>query len=203
MSSNVYNTYTDNRDYDGVCCVYRIQRNGTSFTSTLVQIIKVGFASDTQKWCSPGGDTRPYGNFVVDTDNDRLYAFTMRDADKTTRFFAFPLPLPTAGTPDAATGALRVTLTADDLVDSFTTEYFRYVQGATYYGGKIYSLEGFTDNTTNPPALRVVDLATKTVCEKIDLYGLNLKTEPEIVFVLDGKGYYSDVSGNIYRFEIK
>ena len=200
---NVYNTYKNDRSYDGMCCVYRIQRNGSSFFSSLVQIIKVGFTNDTQKWSSPGGDTRPFGNFVVDTDNNRLYAFTMRDADKSTRFFAFPLPAPTDGTLDSATGALKVTLNAADVVDSFQTPYFNYIQGATYHGGKIYSLEGFTDNATNRAALKVVDLAAKQLCETIDLYGMNLKTEPEIVYVLDGKGYYSDVSGNIYEFPIK
>ena len=92
-------------------------------------------------------------------------------------------------------------LIVEDIIDSFDTEYFNYIQGATYHNGKIYSLEGFTDNATNRPALRIVDLKTKTV-ETVDLYGMNLKIEPEIVYVYNGAGYYVDVSGNVYEFPI-
>lgn len=200
---NVYNNYKNDRSYDGTCAVYRIQRNGTSFTSTLVQVIKIGFTNDTQRWSSPDGDTRPFGNFVVDTDNNRLYAFTMRDASKTTRFFSFTLPAVNDGVLDSSLGVKKVTLEVDDIIDTFDTEYFNYLQGATYYNGKIYSLEGFTDDTTNKATLRVVDTATKSICEKIDLYGLNLKAEPETVFVLNDTGYYIDISGNVYEFPIK
>ena len=198
LYSNVYNSYKTDRSYDGMCNVYRIMRDGTSFTSTLVQVIKIGFTTDTQRWSSPNGDVRPYGNFVVDTDNNKLYAFTMRDGDKTTRFFSFKLPLVTDGTMDNTLGVNKVTLTVDDIIDSFSTEYFHYVQGATYYNGKIYSLEGFTDDATNKAALRVVDLATKTVCQKVDLYGMNLKTEPEAVYAYNGTVYYFDYTGSVY-----
>ncbi len=195
---NIYNSYKTDRSYDGMCAVYRIQREGTSFTSTLVQVIKIGFTTDTQRWSSPNGDVRPYGNFVVDTDNNKLYAFTMRDGDKTTRFFSFKLPALTDGTMDNTFGVNKVTLNVEDIIDSFSTEYFHYVQGAAYYNGKIYSLEGFTDDATNKAALRIVDLATKTVCQKVDLYGMNLKTEPEAVYAYNGTVYYFDYTGGVY-----
>ena len=198
LYSNVYNSYKTDRSYDGTCNVYRIVRNGTTFTSTLVQVIKIGFTDDTQRWSSAGGDVRPYGNFVVDTDTNKLYAFTMRDGDKTTRFFSFKLPAVTDGTLDSTLGVNKVVLGVGDIIDSFSTEYFNYVQGATYYNGKIYSLEGFTDDATNKAALRVIDLATKTVCQKIDLYGMNLKPEPEAVYAYNGKVYYFDYTGSVY-----
>ncbi|MBE6644904.1 MAG: hypothetical protein E7612_05950 [Ruminococcaceae bacterium] len=199
---NVYNTYKNDRSYDGMCNVYRIARNGTSFESTLVQVIKIGFTDDTQKWSSADGDVRPFGNFVVNTDNNNLYAFTMRDEGRTTRFFSFKLPSLTDGKPDATLGVNIVTLYVDDIIDSFDTEYFNYIQGASYYKDKIYSLEGFTDSETNKAALKIIDLDTKTV-KKIDLYGMNLKTEPETVYVFNGVGYYIDVFGNVYKFAIE
>ena len=197
---NVYNNYRNDRSYDGMCNVYRIQREGNVFTSTLVQVIKIGFTDDSETWSSPNGDARPFGNFVVDTDNNRLYAFTMRDESQTTRFFSFRLPTVHDGTLDSTLGVRKVTLLADDIIDTFDTEYFHYIQGVTYDHGKIYSLEGFTNDATNPAALKVVDLSTKTVCRTIDLYGMNLKIEPEAVYCIDGIGYYIDVSGNVYTF---
>lgn len=200
---NVYNTYKNNRELDGTCNVYRIVRNGNTFSSELVQIIKVGFTDNTEKWSSPSGDSRPFGNFAVDTDNNRLYAFTMRDASKTTRFFGFDLPMPSAGVPDGAIGVNRVTLTLDDVKDSFECEYFYYIQGAAYGGGKIYSLEGFTNDATNRAAIKIADLSKKKLCGKIDLYGMGFKTEPEVIYVLDGVLYYIDVSGNVYKITFK
>lgn len=201
LYTNIYNTYSGNRSYDGTCNVYRITRSGNSFSSELVQIIKVGFTSDTSKWSSPGGDVRPYGNFVIDTDNGKLYAYTMRDADKTTRFFEFDLPAFDAGEPDSATGVAKVTLTADDITDSFSADYFRFIQGAAYYDGRIYSLEGFTNSTTDKPTLRVVDLEEKKVISVIDLYGMGFKVEPETAYFIDGTLYYIDYSGGVFRVD--
>ena len=199
---NVYNTYKNDRALDGTCNVYRLQRNGTTFSTTLVQVIKVGFTGDTEHWASPDGDRRPFGNFVVDTDKQKLYAFTMRDADKTMRFFAFDLPTLADGTPDAALNVNKVTLSLADVKESFSTAYFNYVQGATYYGGRIYSLEGFGNDDVNKPALQVIDLAAGRVERKLDLYGMNFKTEPEAIYVLDGRGYFMDAKGHIYEFPL-
>ena len=200
---NIYNTYSKNRDLDGTCNVYRITREGNSFSSELVQIIKVGFTEDTSIWSSPGGDTRPYGNFVVDTDNNRLYAFTMRDESNTTRFFEFALPTLGEGETDSATGVKKVTLDASDIIRSFDVEYFCYIQGATYADGKIYSLEGFTNDMTNKAALKIVDVESGKLSDRVDLYGMGFTTEPEMVYVTDGVIYYVDVSGRIYELTLK
>ena len=200
---NIYNTYSSNRALDGTCNVYRITRNGNSFSSELVQIIKVGFTSDTAVWSSPDSNRRPYGNFVVDTDNNKLYAFTMRDESNTTRFFEFALPALSEGANDSDTGVKRVTLEASDVIRSFDVEYFRYVQGATYADGMIYSLEGFTNDVTNKAALKIVDLESGKLSGRVDLYGMGFTTEPEMVYVIDGILYYADVSGAVYKLTLK
>ena len=198
--NNIYNNYgKDNADMIGACGVYRIVREGDSFKSTLVQVIKVGFTSDTELWASPNGDTRPYGNFVVDTDRNKLIAFTMRDEDSSTRFFEFDIPNLDAGVLDETLGVKKVTLTKNDIKESFSVPYFRYVQGCTYYNGRVYSLEGFTDNEKNPASLKIVDLSKKELLTEINLQKMGLTVEPEAAFVIDGELYYAEVSGNIYK----
>lgn len=196
---NIYNTYPNDRSLDGTCNVYRITRNGNSFESELVQVITVGFTDDTSLWSSVGGDARPYGNFVVDTDNDKLYAFTMRSGNKQTRFFRFDLPTLNDGEYDSALGVNKVTLTASDIEERFDVEFFNYIQGATYHDGKIYSVEGFTNNTTAPAKLRVVDLEKQRVTTVVDLYGIGLLVEPEAINVIEGVLYYTDYNKNVYK----
>lgn len=76
------------------------------------------------------GDVRPYGNSVVDTDAQKLYAFVMRDADKTTRFFQFAIPSVSAGTYSETYGCNVVNLESTDIQRQFDTAYFNYVQAA-------------------------------------------------------------------------
>jgi hypothetical protein len=94
LYTNVYNNYQgEENKRTGMCLVYRILRNENVFTSELVQIIEIGFTSDENYWKSEGiDDVRPYGNFVVDCEKNRYYAFTMIDKPKITRYFAFDLP---------------------------------------------------------------------------------------------------------------
>jgi hypothetical protein len=200
---NVYNTYKNNRAYDGTCNVYRIWREGDVFETKLVQVIKIGFTADTSLWSSPSGDVRPYGNFAVDTDNNRLYAFTMRDEGRTTRFFSFELPRATEGVFDSTLGTLKLTLGTEDILERFDVPYSYYVQGATYYDGRIYSLEGFTNDGTNRAAMKIVNVENKALECVIDLYGMGFKTEPEVVYVYEGDLHYIDVSGNVYKFDIE
>lgn len=93
---------------EGTCCVYRLKRAGIQFRSKLVQVIRVGFVDNTDYWKSHGDvvDVRPYGNFVVDIDHNKLYVFTMRDCDRVTRYFAFDLPEVSEGVYSDAEGKL-------------------------------------------------------------------------------------------------
>ena len=50
LYSNVYNNYASKVEKrKGVCCIYRIQRNGNEFTTTLVGLIEIGFVDDYTK----------------------------------------------------------------------------------------------------------------------------------------------------------
>ena len=82
LYSNIYNNYAKAEDrLVGVCCVYRIFREVDGFSSRLVGLIEIGFTDDAL-WRSEGvEDVRPYGNFVVDCERERLYAYVMRDGD--------------------------------------------------------------------------------------------------------------------------
>ena len=204
LYSNIYNNYAKTEEpLVGVCCVYRIQRNENVFTSTLVQIIEVGFTNDISLWRSTlePSDVRPYGNFTVDTATSTLYAFTMRDAANSTRYFAFDLPKLSSGVVDEHYGVKKVTLNVCDIKDQFDVEYHHYVQGACYHNGKIYSVEGFTNDKKNPPALRIIDLGTKKQELYVMFEELGTTVEAEMIDFKGDVCYYSDVRGNFYKLD--
>ena len=203
LYSNIYNNYAKAEDpLVGVCCVYRIQREDNKFTTTLVQVIKVGFVNDYNLWRSSTepADVRPYGNFTIDTETNMLYAFTMRDAANATRYFAFDMPKLADGVFNEKYGVNVVTLAVEDIKDQFDVEYHHYIQGACFHNGKIYSVEGFSNNVKNPPALRIIDTKTKTQEFFIKFEELGMSIEAEMIDFKDDVCYYSDVDGNFYIF---
>ena len=198
LYSNIYNNYPG--QLAGTCCAYRITREGSAFSSQLVQVIRVGFA-DTPLWRSEKvEDIRPYGNFVADTPSQSLWAFVMRDESRTTRFFRFPMPKITEGEPDAKWGVPVVTLTECDILEQFDGCYVNFMQGAICHEGLIYSVEGFTTpNQRNAtPAMRIFDTKKQKQVLHLDLVALGLTVEPEFVEVYDGQFYYADHDGNFY-----
>ena len=207
---NIYNNYKSESDRkEGVCCVYRIVKQGSTYSSILVQVIKIGFVEDTKLWKSEGskGDRLPYGNFVVDTDENMLYAFVLRDKDKTTRFFKFKLPAVADGQYDKTYGCNVVTLSSDAILDMFDVGYFGVIQGCAYANGKIYSTNGLgADGSSYKFAdLRIIDLKTKSVCNKIDFEELRITVEPEMIAFNeggDGKLYYLSVDGILRRLDL-
>ncbi len=193
---NIYNNYKDAADrMEGTCCVYRLTETEGAFTTQLVQVIRIGFTEDLTLWKSKegSGDVRPYGNFVVDTDSGKLYAYTMRDANKTTRFFRFAIPAIGAGTYSEAYGCNVVTLNAGDIESQFDTAYFNYLQGVTYYDGKIISVEGFKPD----PAVRIVDLKSQTLTATYYPGEAGLTAEAEVICVDTDTGilYYAAADG--------
>jgi len=202
LYANVYNNYAKAEDRrEGMCCVYRLQRSGTDFFMTLVQIIQIGFVCDSKLWISGGEvtDVRPYGNFVIDTDQNRLVAFTMRDGDHTARYFAFKLPKLSDGVPSQEYGVNLVTLQSEDILDYFDTEYHLYIQGACCYDGKVYSSEGFNERV--PTALRVISLADRKQIHHTNLVEMGYPTEAEFVDFRKGICYYGDAAGNYYSVD--
>lgn len=201
LYSNIYNNHAKDADpLKGVCCVYRIQRNGNEFTATLVQLIRIGFTQNEKLWCSAQGDIRPYGNFAIDRDSGRYYAFTMRDGVKETRYFAFNLPKLCEGEVDAKYGVRVVTLSQEDIKECFDCEYHRFIQGACIHKGKLYSLEGFSD-TKNPPAMRIIDLKNGRQEKYVSFMEYGLTIEPEFIDFIDDTCYYSNCNGELYIIE--
>lgn len=204
LYTNIYNNHAKTEDpLKGVCCVYRLERIGNSFNATLVQLIKIGFTEDEKLWCSSGEtkDVRPYGNFAIDRESGAYYAFTMRDKLHKTRYFSFNLPKLGDGEFDEKYGAESVTLTAQDIISYFDCEYHRFVQGACVSNGKLYSLEGFTNNEQNPPAMRIIDLESERQQAYIPFADFGLSTEPEFIDFSGDICYYADINGELYIIE--
>lgn len=199
LYSNVYNNYakTDS-PMKGVTCVYRLERSGNMFSTTLLQLIEIGFTEDTVWKSSNGIDVRPYGNFAIDANNGRYYAFTMRDEDNTTRYFTFDLPNINDGTYDDSFGVKRVVLSKEDIRSFFDCEYHRYVQGACFRNGIIYSLEGFTDSEINPPAIRFIDVNKQKQDRLYYFADCNMHIEPEFIDFENETCYYADHDGNVF-----
>ena len=190
LYTNLYNTYAKESDRrEGVCCAYRIHREGNTFCTELMQVIRIGFAQ-TSLWRSENcQDVRPYGNFVV--EGNKLYAFVMRDESHTTRFFRFALP---------DISAPEVILTQGDIEAQFDESYVNYMQGAMCVDGLIYSLEGFDHpNDRGRPALRIFDTKKQKQVFYADLTAYGLVDEPEWIDHYDGHTYYADHAGNVYR----
>lgn len=203
LYTNVYNNYARNENkMIGTTLVYRIQRDGDIFISKLVQIIEIGFTENQELWkayVDKHGD-RPYGNFLIDNESSSYWAFVMRSENLGTRYFRFDLPSVFDGKMDDSLNVRRVVLRKNDIREYFDCQYHRFIQGAALYGGKIYSTEGFSRDSVNRPAIRIIDLATAE--EKyFDITELGLVNEPELIDFYCGKCFYSDAHGNFYSVE--
>lgn len=191
LYTSMYNNVTAlNKYLLGTCCVYRITELGGQFDAQLVQIIRLSFVADRELWLSPKENSRPFGNFVVDTRKDMLYAFVPRDDSQTTRFFGFALPAADAGTYESEFGCKQVVLRPEDIMRQFDVGYFSSPQGCCYADGKIYSVEGFGSYDDVPPVLRVVDVESGIQEKTVNLGQLGLDREPEVITMLDGQLYY-------------
>ena len=209
LYTNIYNNYSGTGDRrEGMCCVYRIMREGAEYSTKLVQVIRIGFVDDLTMWKSmpDNGDVRPYGNFAADPFAGELYAFTMRDSAGATRYFRFRLPDAAEGEYSPEYGANVVTLRKDDIIDMFDGEYSNYLQGACAYGGMLVSVEGFTtDNPDNPrrPRMQIIDMTAKKQLACVELTRFGLLIEPELIDFSGGDLLYMDASGAAYRIEFK
>ena len=200
MYTNIYNNYAGSaKPLKGVCCVYRVVRDGEKFSTTLVQMIEIGFVEDADLWkMSADADCdRPYGNFTVDREKNVFYGFTMRSVKDGTRYFAFDLPRAHDGEMCEEYGVNKVVLRPEDIKYYFDTEHHYYLQGACCHKSLIYSLEGFyTDEL--PPRLRVIDPVEKKQLVEVDLREFAPSIEPEFIDFCGDVCYYSDEHGNLY-----
>ena len=191
MYANIYNSYGKDADRRlGNFGVYRIQRTADGFTSTLVQIIRVGFTDQRGLWFSSNGpDRSPYGNFIVDTDKGDLWAFVTRDEKHSTRFFSFTLPSYKAGVYSEQYGVNVLTLGKSDIKTIFDVPYSYYLQGACYANGKIYSTEGL-GTEDNPSVIRVVDLVAQAEDFVADVQTDGYPKEAEFIDIWNGSFWY-------------
>jgi len=209
LYTNIYNNYSKEADRrEGMCCVYRLTRSGDGFVTKLVQLIKIGFVDDLGLWKSlpDNGDLRPYGNYIFDTDKNKLYAYVMRDKPHTTGWFEFDMPKCSEGEICEKCGVKVVTLTKSHILAHFETPYSGIIQGACAYDGKIFSLEGGTVPKDNPnpkwpPRMRIIDMDEK--CEKAVIYlaEAGLMIEPEMVDFEGDVFYYMDSHGYVYTID--
>ena len=203
---NLYNAYDGKPDQMwGVCCVYRLQRNGKEFSTTLLQILEIGFTKNLDYWrsCSDRRDMRPFGNFVVDTTNGKYYALVMRDKPHQTRYFAFDLPKITDGVLDERYGVNRVVFNIEDIKEMFDCDYSNYLQGVCYHDGRIYSTEGGCKSVYNPAAMKIIDVEKKCQIADINLVNIGLDLEPELIDFDNGICYYCDNYGFLYILEFE
>ena len=208
LYANVYNNYSkeENRKI-GQLCVYRLQRQGESFVTTLIQLIEIGFTTDLL-WCSyqkgeEKSDTRPYGNFLADLDKNILYAFVMRDKEYITRYFAFPLPSFREGEFNPILKVPHKTLEKEDILDQFDTPYHKYIQGGAISEGLIYSTEGFGEKETSRSAIRIIDPKKKCQIAFFDLCDAGIPVEPEWMDFHEGKCLYSNATGSVYEMNFE
>ena len=204
LYSNIYNNYADAEDkLIGVCCVYRLLRDGESFSTALVQLIQIGFCDDPTLWRAYADRdcVRPFGNFLIDRDAGYYYAFVMRTEEAGTRYFKFDIPKVAEGEIDPRFGVRRVVLGRERLVDYFDVPHHYFIQGGTIHKGLLYSTEGFDYNEANRPAIRVSDLAAKKQVGHLDLMSVGYFEEPELIDFYNGACLYSDAHGTLYKLE--
>lgn len=191
LYSNVYNSY--NNANEGICLVYKITDD---LKTILVQVIKIGFVDKEDVWRSKDkNDVRPYGNFAYDKESGLMYAFTMRDGDRTARFFEFKMPKLSDGE--------VVTINYKDVTNQFDTPYIDFMQGAICHKGYIYSLEGFNAVNAQKPKLKVIDVKGEKMAMDIDLTKHGLIFEMELVEVYNDTLYLSDCWGNTFTATFK
>lgn len=172
---NAYNTAGLPR---GTCYVHRIINNNNVYTTTLIQTITIGFAYD-EIW-TVDGDTRFYGNFLVNTDKSQLIAYTLRGNN--TRFFIFNLP---------NISNSEVTLQTSDIIDYFDCPFFNFIQGGYYNNGKVYSVDGIGSHDNPIGWLHIFDLNKKELVTTMDLK--HILYEPECIFEMNNNLYVGQI----------
>ncbi|MBE6981357.1 MAG: hypothetical protein E7437_03430 [Ruminococcaceae bacterium] len=204
LYANIYNNYKDFDDRRaGQCCVYRVQREKDRFTTTLVQLLKVDFTDVSGLWCSEhGADQRPYGNFVIDREAEKLYAFTMIDDLQVTRFFGFSIPRVSQGTWDPDLDIRVHTLTREDIREQFDCEYQRFIQGVCCHKGIIYSLEGLAQ-FPQEHGLAIISTEQKCRLQTYRFSDCGLHIEPELIDFYNGQCIYADNAGNCYALHFE
>lgn len=195
LYANVYNTYDGQTDeHIGECCVYEVDYNGIEYSNTLVQVVKIGFTDNTDYW-TPLNSARPFGNFLVDTENGKLIVYASEhNATNGTHWNMFDLPGVTDGEENGAYPCKVFTLTINDVLSHWKTETLMYQQGGCCHNGYAWCCYGYGVEA-NPAGMAVVNLSTHQEVARFDLYGDGLTAEPQFVDFVDGRMYFGNNDG--------
>lgn len=192
LYSNVYSNYKSAEDkHIGECCVYSLSEASGVWSNALAQIIKIGFLADETYW-PPETEPRPYGNFVVDDENNILYAYVLYSGKKKIYWYKFNLPEVTAGAQSSVYGCPVCTLTTADILDSWQTEYLEYIQGGCVHDGLIWSTSG-ADGYWGRAKMSVIDPEKKTTIATFNFWDDDNAVEPEYVAFDGDVLYYGDI----------
>lgn len=146
--------------------VYRIQRNDSLFTATLVQNIKI--PDDTDE------NNLAHFNIVFDNKN-HFYLYSRNRSTLIGQISKWKIPDPHIG---------NVLMKDDYMIDSFPLSYsLLYAQGGTMLGSKIFFTQGIPGKSDI--MFRIVDVETHEELS-YDMKELGLKKEPE------GLAFYND-----------
>ena len=188
--SNIYNNYASAQNrHIGECCVYQLSDEDGTWTNELKQVLRVGFINDPYYW-TPASEIRPYGNFVVDKENQFLYVYVMYNSKSVTQWYKFYLPKSDEGEWSEEYECNILTLNTDDIIDSWTTELQNIIQGACVHDNLIYSTEGSNGTGTNAARMRVVDPSKKKVIAVFEFFADDDPVEPEFIDFFEGRCFY-------------
>lgn len=192
---NVYNNIVSRK---GTCYVYRIQEGENTFTNTLVQIIKIGFTTE-EPWINPSTPNNrwDWGNFLVDTDNNKLLVYTIRNTnveatEGTMRIFKFDLPTLSDGA--------SVTLSISDIIEYFDVPHEVIIQDGCYYNGMLFSSSGYDTEFPGLTGVHVIDLTKKEEISFIKTYPKLNGIEPETLFIYNNLLYYASTDFYTLKF---
>ena len=200
--SNVYNSYASQSEkHIGECCVYEVHGAANVWANSLVQVLKVGFINDLDHWPA-ASESRPYGNFLVDEENECLYVYVMYSSKKQTYWYKFDLPDVSDGVWDEGYDCYVKILDITDVKDQWTTPLQNYVQGACVHDGLIWSTEGFSATSgTNLARMRIIDPSRKSQIAVFNFYADGDPVEPEFIDFYNGRCYYGSVK-QMYMLEL-
>ena len=200
--SNVYNNYASQSDkHIGECCVFEVHGAANVWANSLVQVLKVGFIDDLDRWPA-ASESRPYGNFLVDDEKECLYVYVMYSSKKLTYWYKFDLPDVSDGVWDEDYDCYVKTLKITDVKDQWTTPLQNYVQGACVHDGLIWSTEGFSATSgTNLARMRIIDPSRKSQIAVFNFYADGDPVEPEFIDFYNGRCYYGSVK-QMYMLEL-
>lgn len=176
--------YISANHVDGICVVYRVQREGTTFTATLVQTIGI------PPLVEGGGTNTRF--CLIDPDNKYLYVeghttgSTSAAPDNYHRFCRYELPKLSDG---------DVNITLSDMIDYFDIPSVTAYQGSITMMGRTYQVYGWGSSSD----FQQIDLWEKRLATYINLWDMGITDEPEACYIWRSHLCLHTVRGYVYK----